>query len=188
MAKTVEDLIDDVIKREGGYSNHPRDKGGPTKYGITQKTLAKYLKRPVTIDEVKTLDIELAKEIYRADYYYTPRINTLPELIQPFCFDAAVLHGQSRAILLMQQVVNEAHFGPVDEDGVLGPESRKAAEACAAAMGTWMIDALVEERDQFLDWIVANDPSQETFIKGWQNRIDTFRVNTTRVPKARLSA
>ena len=34
---TVDQMIDDILRREGGYVNHPADKGGPTKYGITLK-------------------------------------------------------------------------------------------------------------------------------------------------------
>lgn len=182
MNKFVEDQITAVIKREGGYSNHPKDRGGPTKYGITKGTLEAYLKRPVTIEEVRNLDIEQAREIYRTNYYYAPRIHTLPDIIEPICFDAAVHHGQARPILFVQQVVNDAGFGPVDVDGVLGPETRKAAEACAESAGDWMNDFLVEERDKFLKWIVDNDPTQRDFIEGWRNRIDKFRVHTKRVP------
>jgi Glycosyl hydrolase 108 len=32
----IEALIDEVIGREGGYSNHPADKGGPTRWGVTE--------------------------------------------------------------------------------------------------------------------------------------------------------
>ncbi len=32
----VDELIEALIEREGGYSNHPSDRGGPTKYGITE--------------------------------------------------------------------------------------------------------------------------------------------------------
>jgi len=35
-------VIYDLIEREGGFSNHPADKGGPTKYGITQQTLSEW--------------------------------------------------------------------------------------------------------------------------------------------------
>ena len=36
----IDQLIDDVIGREGGYSDHPADKGGPTKWGITEAVAA----------------------------------------------------------------------------------------------------------------------------------------------------
>ena len=34
---TIDQLIDDVIAREGGYSDHPADRGGPTRWGITER-------------------------------------------------------------------------------------------------------------------------------------------------------
>ena len=35
MSRSIEQMIDDVIRREGGYVDHPRDRGGPTNFGIT---------------------------------------------------------------------------------------------------------------------------------------------------------
>jgi lysozyme family protein len=32
----LERLIEELLEREGGYVNHPNDRGGPTIYGITQ--------------------------------------------------------------------------------------------------------------------------------------------------------
>ena len=32
----IDSLIDEVIDREGGYVNHPADKGGPTRWGVTE--------------------------------------------------------------------------------------------------------------------------------------------------------
>ena len=37
-----------VFENEGGYSNKPADPGGPTNFGITQRTLAAWRKHPVT--------------------------------------------------------------------------------------------------------------------------------------------
>ncbi len=31
----IDTLIDDVIGREGGYSDHPADRGGATRFGVT---------------------------------------------------------------------------------------------------------------------------------------------------------
>jgi lysozyme family protein len=33
---SIEQLIDEVIGREGGYSNHPADRGGATRWGVTE--------------------------------------------------------------------------------------------------------------------------------------------------------
>lgn len=50
---TVEEIIEGIIHKEGGYVNHPNDRGGPTKYGVTQKTLSRYYGYQASIEDVK---------------------------------------------------------------------------------------------------------------------------------------
>ena len=38
----VDQLIDELIDREGGYVNHPADRGGPTCWGVTQQVARAY--------------------------------------------------------------------------------------------------------------------------------------------------
>lgn len=175
MDNNLKKMLMDVISREGGYVNHPNDKGGPTNMGITQKTLSIYFGRPATIEEVKTLSIEQAMEIYERNYFFNPRINTLPEEIQPIVLDCAVLYGTKRAIIFLQNIVNEAGFGPVGVDGVLGPQTRGQVEKAFSAMGDFFINAIVEERINFCNKIVAGNPSQSVFLKGWIRRAEEFR-------------
>jgi lysozyme family protein len=174
--KSIEELLNDVIKREGGYVNHPNDKGGPTKYGITQRTLSAYLGRAASIEDVKNLDIALAKEIYQRNYYFKPRINALPAMLQPIMFDMMVLHSPKVVWRILQEIINEAGFGPVDEDGVSGPQTFNAAETCAVEMGDYLINAIVDARIEFYKMRVEKDPSQKVFLKGWCNRAEHFRV------------
>ena len=170
----IEAMIDDVISKEGGYVNHPADKGGATKYGITQKTLSRYLETAVTIDMVKGLDLETARDIYELKYYRAPRIDRLPQDLQPFLFDCAVNHGPRRAIKFLQNVCNEAGFGPLSVDGLMGPKTKEQARACLEELGQWMIVALVEERQMFYVDIVERNESQEVFLKGWLARARSF--------------
>ena len=108
----VETMIDEILVKEGGYVNHPADRGGPTNFGITQKTLSRYLEVAVTAEMVKALDVETARDIYELNYYRIPRIDKLPPPIQPFLFDSAVNHGPRRAIKFLQEVCNDAGYGP----------------------------------------------------------------------------
>ncbi len=55
---------------EGGYSNRASDRGGPTKYGVTHKTLAAHRGVPsVAADQVKTMTKMEAEDIYRRSYW-----------------------------------------------------------------------------------------------------------------------
>ena len=174
MAKSVDSMIDDIIRREGGFVDHPADRGGPTRYGITHKTLARYLGRDVTRDDVRQLSRELAAEIYRRAYYLEPRIDALPASVRAFLFDSAVNHGPRRAVRFLQQVLNAAGFGTLVVDGLAGPKTRRHAKAADEAMGSWLLAALAEERRMFYRLIVARDPSQRVFFDGWMKRVAEF--------------
>ncbi len=97
-------MIDDVIRREGGIVDHPADRGGPTHFGIIQRTLTRYLGRKTNKHDARKLSRELASEIDRRAYYLETRLDTLPERVRAFLFDSAVNHGSRWAIQLMQQV------------------------------------------------------------------------------------
>ncbi|MBD3671608.1 MAG: hypothetical protein HUJ29_12635 [Gammaproteobacteria bacterium] len=174
---SIDEMINEVINKEGGYVNHPADKGGATKYGITQATLSKYLQKVVAVDEVKALDLDTARDIYELRYYREPRIDKLPEALQPFIFDSAVNHGPRRAIKFLQEVCNEAGYGPLVVDGLMGPKTKVQAKACYEELGDWMLLALVEERQMFYVNIVNRDESQEVFLVGWLSRARTFLPN-----------
>jgi lysozyme family protein len=167
-------MISEIIRREGGYVNHPADRGGPTNMGVTQATLSGWLGREATIADVKALTEMEAREIYERNYLTGPRINSLPEQIVPFVFDASINHGPRSAVKMVQRVCNEAGFGPGDVDGVIGPQTRIMAEKAQRDMGGLFLAALVEERRNVYRKIVAANPSQQVFLNGWMNRVAEF--------------
>jgi len=171
----IDTMISNILRREGGYVNHPADRGGPTNFGITQATLSRYVGRAALISDVKNLSEDVARDIYEKNYFYVPGIHRLPESIQAFVFDCAVNHGPRRAIRFVQSVCNQAGYEPeLSEDGAMGPNSRKGAEWAEASMGELFLRALVEERRNFYLAIVSARPSQEVFLRGWMNRVDEF--------------
>lgn len=170
----IKQIISDIISREGGFVNHPLDPGGPTKYGVTIRTLSAYLNREATVDDVRNLSKETATDIYEDNYYRGPKIDLLPDKTQAFLLDAAVNHGPASAIRMLQRVCNAAGFGPVGADGIAGPATRGAASAAQQAMRDCFLKALIEERRNVYRQIVAHNPSQKVFINGWLNRLKEF--------------
>ena len=164
----TEAVITDIIRRESPkYTNDPLDAGGPTKYGITQATLARYRGRPVTADEVKALEEPEVRLIYRT-MYVEPFSFIKDDGLRALLADSAVLHGQRRAVQWLQKALG------TDSDGVLGPETRKAGEALDEAKARYIQKATVRERVRFIANIVQSNPSQAKWLEGWLNRAMEF--------------
>lgn len=173
---TLDETLDLILQNEGGWTNNPKDRGGPTNMGITLATFSAYLGRQATIQELQNLSVADAKEIYTRRYISGPRIDTLPTEIIPILADASVLYGPGRAIIFLQRVINQAGFGIVDVDGVIGPMTRNAAQNCFKAMSNAMVNAIVQERLIFNQHIVDCDETQSIFLDGWNNRAKKFEV------------
>lgn len=111
-----------VLGKEGGYVNDPTDKGGETKYGISDKrdgvadgmTDVSGDGQPDT--RIKDLTLEQASQIYFRDYWYPAYCPDWPDGISLLVFDAAVQHGVKKAISLLQSAAG------VTADGIVGPK------------------------------------------------------------------
>jgi len=152
----ISELIDDVIEKEGTtFTDHPADRGGPTKFGITADTLLSWM--------VRNLSREMAAEIYEHLYYKEPKINHLPDKVIPVVFDSAVNHGPSQAIKWLQRAVG------VKDDGIIGPVTIRAASTA-----TDVVEKIVSSRKHFYRRLVDRDVSQQAFLAGWLRRADSF--------------
>ena len=76
---TSDQILDDVIRREGSYVHDPQDRGGPTKYGITQRTLRAWRGQAVTAEDVRQVTRDEARAIYRRRYVDDPGFARLPD-------------------------------------------------------------------------------------------------------------
>ncbi len=173
-----DDPIGIILKHEGGYVNHKNDRGGPTNFGVTQRVYSKWLGRPATIEDVKAMTEETAREIYETQYLTGPRIHLLPDPPQTLVLDMAINHGPRRAVKLLQRTVNVAGFGTISVDGILGPGTRRHVGKAVDAMGDYFQDAIVEERIKFFHRIVERNESQRVFLRGWLRRANSFRLVT----------
>jgi lysozyme family protein len=172
--KTVDEMIDDIIRREGGYVNHPADKGSHTNFGITLKTLSEWRECPVTAADVQRLQKIEAADIYRNEYYEKPHIDKLPAQLQPVVFDMAVNMGPKQAIKILQHVLHRL-TGRFVCDGIIGKETARVSENILIAFGlSRVLSEITEERIKYYRNIVKRDPTQIAFLAGWENRAREF--------------
>jgi lysozyme family protein len=146
---TFEAAVAFVLAHEGGVSNDPRDPGGLTAFGISQRA------HPDV--DVSTLTREGAVALYRVRYWDACACDTLPAPLRLPLLDAAVQHGPTQAIRLLQDALG------VRRDGILGPQTLMAAERLP-----WG-DILV----RFLAYrlrLYASLPHQSVFGLGWARR------------------
>lgn len=165
-----------VLRHEGGYVDHPADRGGPTNMGITQKTYRAYLRarNPALSDAdlaaypMKDMSADVIAEIYYQGYWRPARCVDMPnEALAAVTFDAAVNHGAKQAIRLLQQGAGMAAF---DCDGAWGPRTRSRVKS-AAADSVGLIDGVLLARERFYRQLVKDDPTQGVFLRGWMNRL-----------------
>lgn len=164
-----DNFFNHIIKVEGEFVNHPMDRGGPTKYGITFKTLSTYRGRGVTVDDVGFLTEVEAKKIYNDMFFENYKIHLLAsQKIQLILFDQGVLWGPVTAIKKLQNVLNlNPFYSKLKVDGVLGPETIKKINLLNENdMGR---KYLQRAQDDFVSFVVK-DPSQLVFLRGWINR------------------
>jgi lysozyme family protein len=164
-----------ILAHEGGskYTNIPEDRGGPTKWGITQRTLAGWRGRPVTADEVKSLTEIEAADIYRNRYWRKCRCDEIKDqTIATKVFDIAVnlgvmRHGEDAAEILQRAVNCCSPPASLRIDGWIGDQTIAAVNLCEPAR---LVDALcMEQRNYYLE-LIAERPSQEKFRRGWLRR------------------
>ncbi|WP_376095379.1 glycosyl hydrolase 108 family protein [Roseomonas sp. CCTCC AB2023176] len=160
-----------ILEKEGGFANHPRDRGGPTNFGITLRTYADFHEVPpeqVTEAQIRALTQADAKEIYRAKYWKAADCDNLPAGVNLMTFDFAVNAGVRTAIRMLQELVH------VDQDGSVGPITLAAVRTCDAK------DLIGRFADRRLAYYRSLD-NFDVFGNGWTARTLAVRDLATRM-------
>ena len=171
----VESLIDEVIGREGGYSNHPADKGGATRWGVTEAVARAHGYR----GDMRAFPREEAVSVYRRIYWLRPgfdRVAGHAPRIAAELFDTGVNMGPEVAAAFLQRALNALNRGASDYadirvDGRIGDGTVAALSAFIARRGRGgeavllkAVEALQGERYLRL---AEQRPANEAFLYGW---------------------
>lgn len=172
---SVETIIAGILKREGGYADNPADKGGPTKYGITQAVARLH----GYTGDMRDLPVDLARQIYLNDYVDGPGFGSVLKLSQAIgeeLVDTGVNMGVATASLFLQRTLNvlnrEGHlYADISVDGHVGAQTLSALAAYLKARSDGgdkvMLKALECLRGTRYIELAEQRPADETFVYGW---------------------
>ncbi len=189
---TIREIAEQIVAREGGFVNDPDDPGGATNFGVTIHTMRRLGldltgDGQVTEADVRRLTRQQATDIFVRHYYSAPRIDTLPEGLQPQVFDMYVNSG-ANAVKILQRLLADMGF-PCDADGAIGPQTVRAAQMAAEAAPAHLPDAYAIARRNWYYALADSRPASRKFARsrnggkgGWITRAEEFMS-----PKYRLT-
>ncbi len=150
--------VEKVLEFEGGYSNHPHDKGGQTRYGISSRSYPHL--------DIQNLTKQQAIEIYYTDWWQRYNYQLLPTAIAEKLFDTAINMGSYKAHLYAQRALRACGF-VLKEDGILGNNTRQALKQVNA---NTFLAAYKAECANHYRRLTEYNASQQVFLKGWLRR------------------
>jgi lysozyme family protein len=177
----IDELIDELIEREGGYVSHPADKGGPTRFGITEAVARAHGYGGAMSDFPR----DEAAAIYRRLYWLRPRFDQVAKRctrIAAELFDTGANMGPAVAATFLQRALTALNRGGRDypdlvPDGRIGTVTLAALDAFLMARGmdrgqTVLLRALEALQGERYLRLAEKRPANEAFLYGWlANRI-----------------
>lgn len=176
----VDQIINATIGKEGGYSDHPSDRGGKTMWGITEAVA----RANHYSGEMRNMPRQVAFDIFKKEYYVKPGFADVARYsleIAEELFDTGVNMGPGVACKMLQIALNgfnrrQIDYKDVVVDGDIGPGTLKALQAYLAKRNTKGVNVMLKglnilQGARYFDIGAENQPNED-FLFGWiDNRI-----------------
>ena len=164
----IKNLAPWILKWEGGFVNDPLDKGGATNKGVTiavwkAQGYDKDGDGDIDVADLKLITVEDATMIMKKNYWDRWKADQIKNQAIANTLVDWVWGSGAWGIKIPQRILG------VKDDGIVGI---KTLEALNKQNPKEFLDKLYLARFNFLDGIVASNPSQKRFIKGWKNRMN----------------
>lgn len=167
---TFEKCIEVILVLEGDYVDHPADRGGPTKYGITLQSFQHHQKSGlVKSSHIKFLSKEEAIQIYLVDYWNPLRLGQIASSkIALIIFSHIVHSGPVSGVKSLQKTLNTSFGNKLFIDGVLGPKTELALAQVKDEKK--MCRGLLQNIQIYYARVCEIKPDQIVFLEGWLKR------------------
>jgi lysozyme family protein len=162
-ASSYDEALRRLLAHEGGYSDHPSDPGGPTKYGITIATFRRWVNPAASTADLKAMSMSQAKGLYRAHYWDALGCDRLPAGLDYAVFDYGVNSGTARAATVVRRIAGI--------EGAGAPLDTATLSALGRGEAAGLIGRLCDERLAFL----KNLKTWPVFGRGWARRVSEVR-------------
>ena len=168
-------LIDGLLDREGGYVDHPADRGGPTRFGITEAVARAH----GYAGAMATLPRKEAAAIYRRLYWLRPKFDLVAERSSRLAaelLDTGANMGPAVAVTFLQRALtalnrNAGDYPDLVPDGRIGPSTLAALDAFFKLRGasgeTVLLRALEALQGERYLRLAERRPANEAFLYGW---------------------
>lgn len=172
----IDQYLEKIISREGGYVNHPSDHGHATKFGITEAVARSNGYQ----GNMQDLPLSVAKSIYKQKYWLEPQfdqINVISPAIAEELLDTAINCGVNFTKPLLQRALNllnkqgkegwpnlvvDGQYGPLTLQALATYLNRRNKEGEKVLMRILNI-----MQGQHYIEITENNPRYEDFFYGW---------------------
>lgn len=158
-------FFQDILKHEGGYVNHPNDRGGETKYGIS--------KRQYPNLDIKNLTKEEAMKIYYEDYWVKSDADKISEVsfqiatkYCDICVNMGIQTGRRIYLWALENVGNSLRDWDIQK---VVDETKRIVNI---GLKDAFIGLLCLLQKQRYEEIVRKNPSQRVFLSGWMKRAE----------------
>lgn len=171
-------IITALIEREGGFVDHPSDKGGPTMYGITEAVA----RREGYLGDMRLMPVGFAQLVYLRRYVTDPgfdRLGGVSARIAEEVIDTGVNMGVPVAGTILQRWLNAFNrqgrdYRDLAVDGAVGPAtiaSLKSFLSCRGAEGerVLLVALNCSQAHRYLELGEARPPNED-FMFGWVAR------------------
>jgi len=156
--------LDLVLAHEGGWSNHPKDRGRATMKGITLHTYRHHFGYHKNKADLRAIKKEEVAYIYFVGYWARAHCQDLPNGLAYVVFDAAVNSGVSRSVKWLQKAAG------AKADGVVGP---RTLAKVAALPEKHLIKMSIMSRRRSLRGL----KEWATFGRGWTARVNEVEAS-----------